>query len=131
MRVLVAGVERVGVLHDELAPAHQAGARPQLVAELGLDLVEVERQLAVAAHVAAHEVDDDLLVRGADDEVAALAILEAQQLRAVLLPAARLLPQLGRDHRGQEHLLGAGAVHLLADDLQIFGTTRQPSGRNE
>ena len=45
-------VERVGVLHDELAPAHEAGARPQLVAELGLDLVEVQRQLPLAAHVA-------------------------------------------------------------------------------
>ena len=53
--VLLVDVERVGVLHDELAPAHEAGARPQLVAELGLDLVEVERQLAPAAHVAAHQ----------------------------------------------------------------------------
>ena len=42
------GVEGVGVLHEELAAAHEAEARPDLVAELGLDLVEVERQLAVA-----------------------------------------------------------------------------------
>src|SRR2546427_10970295 len=28
------GVERVGVLHDELAPAHQPEARPDLVPEL-------------------------------------------------------------------------------------------------
>ena len=46
----------------------------------------------------------------------ALAVLEPQELRAVLLPAARLLPELGRDDRRQEHLGGARAVHLLADD---------------
>ncbi len=39
-QALPVGVEGVGVLHDELAAAHQAEARPDLVAELGLDLVE-------------------------------------------------------------------------------------------
>ena len=35
----------------------------QLVAELGLNLEEVERQLPIAAHVVADQIDDDLLVR--------------------------------------------------------------------
>ena len=36
-------VEGVAVLHDELAPAQQAGAGPGLVAVLGLDLVDRQR----------------------------------------------------------------------------------------
>ena len=34
-------VERIGVLHQELARAHDAEARPDLVAELPLDVIEV------------------------------------------------------------------------------------------
>ena len=43
----VVDVEGVGVLHRELAAAEQAGAGPRLVAVLGLDLVERERQVLV------------------------------------------------------------------------------------
>ncbi|MNS74565.1 hypothetical protein D3C72_1080460 [compost metagenome] len=109
-------VEGVGVLHDELAAAQQAEARANLVTHLGLNLVQVDRQLAVGAHRAAHDVGDDLLVRGAEHLVAVVAVLEAHQLFAVLLPAAGLHPQLGRDHDRHVQLLGAGGVHLLADD---------------
>ena len=49
LRVVGVDVEGVRVLHDELAAAHEPEARAQLVAELGLDLVEVQRQLAVAS----------------------------------------------------------------------------------
>ena len=45
--VLVVDVERVAVLHDELAAAHQSEARTDLVAELRLDLVEIHRQVLV------------------------------------------------------------------------------------
>ena len=45
-------VERIGVLHQEFAPAHHAEARPHLVAELPLDVIEVERQVLVGAHMA-------------------------------------------------------------------------------
>jgi hypothetical protein len=44
-------VERIGVLHQEFARAHHAEARADLVAELGLDLVEVDRQLLVAGQL--------------------------------------------------------------------------------
>ena len=47
------GMEGVGVLHDELAAAHQAEARTDLVTELGLDLVHVQRQLLVAGQLVA------------------------------------------------------------------------------
>ncbi len=61
----VVEVERIGVLHRELARAHDAEARPDLVAELGLDLVEIDRQLPVALQLAARDVGDHFLVRRA------------------------------------------------------------------
>ena len=79
----------VGVLHRELAPAHDAEARTALVAELGLDLVEVLRQLLVAAQLLARDVGDRLLGGGLQHEVAVVAILHAQQFRAHLPEAAR------------------------------------------
>ena len=122
-------VERIGVLHDELAAAHEPEARADLVAELGLDLVEIDRQLAVGLQFATGDVRDHLLVGGPQAVVAVVPVAEAEQFRAVLLPATRLLPQVARLHHGHEDLLGAGAVHLLADDggdpLQGEKTERQ------
>ncbi len=74
------------------------------------------RQLPVAANLAPHDVGDHFFVRRADDELAAMAILEAQQFGTILLPAAGLLPQFGRLHGGHEQLNGAGAIHLFAHD---------------
>ncbi|MNN11989.1 hypothetical protein D3C81_1249660 [compost metagenome] len=108
-------MEGVGVLHDELATTHQAEARTDLVTELGLDLVHVERQLLVAGELVAGQVGDDFFVGRADAEVALVAVLQAQQLRAVLFPAAGLLPQLGRLDAGHQHFKGASGVHFLAD----------------
>ncbi len=110
-------VEGVAVLHDELTAAHQAEPGPDFVAELGLDLEEVDRQLLVALHDLAHDVGDDLLVRGTEAEVGALAILEAKQLAAVELPSAALLPQLGGLHGWHEQLLAAVALELFAHDV--------------
>src|ERR1051325_1205278 len=85
-------MKAVGVLHDEFAPAHESEARPHLVAKFGLDLIQIERQLAVRAHDAAHEIGDDLFVRGTETEIALVAVFEAKELLAVNLPTAALLP---------------------------------------
>ena len=74
------------------AAAHDAEARADFVAELGLDLVKMNRQLAITLDVAAHDIGDDFLVCRANYEVALVAILETQQLGAVLLAAAGFLP---------------------------------------
>ena len=89
---------------------------PDLVAELGLDLVEVDRQLAVALELAAREIGDDFLVRRSQHHVAIVTVLEAQQFRTELVPAPGLDPELGRLRDGHRDLERAGAVHLLADD---------------
>ena len=56
-------------------------------------------------------------MRGAQAEVAAVAVLQSHELRAVQLPAPGFLPQLGGLQGRHEQLLAADAVHLLAHDL--------------
>ncbi len=109
-------VEGIGVLHDELAATHQAKAGAALVAELGLDLVEVLGQLLVAFELLARDVGHHLFAGGLDDEVTRVAVLDAQQLGTHLVETAGLLPQLGRLHHGHRHFDGASAVHLFAHD---------------
>ena len=55
----------------------------------------MQRQLPVTFYLFAHDVGDDFLVRRADDEIALVAVLEAEQFGALFFPAARFLPQFG------------------------------------
>ena len=64
-RPVVVAVERVRVLHDELARAQHPRARARLVALLGLEVVEDQRQVAVGAHDLGDVERHDLLVRHA------------------------------------------------------------------
>ena len=43
LQIFEAGVKRVAVLHEEFTAAHDAEARADLVAEFGLDLVQMDR----------------------------------------------------------------------------------------
>ena len=104
------------VLHDELARAHHPEAWADLVAELRLDLIEVDWQLPVAAHLAPGDVGDDFLMGRADAEIAFVPVFQAQQLRTEVAPSPGLLPELGRLDGGHQDFLGAGRVHLLAND---------------
>ena len=70
-------VEAVGVLHGELTPAHQAKARAALVAELGLDLVEVLRQLLVTAKLLPGDVGDHLFAGRLHDVITLVPVLDA------------------------------------------------------
>ncbi len=57
-------IEAVGVLHRELAGAHDPEAGSDLVAELVLDLVEVDGEVLVGLHFPPHQIGDHLLVGG-------------------------------------------------------------------
>ena len=120
-------VERVRVLHDELADPQQAAARTRLVAVLRLEVVPGLRQLAVALELERVE-GERLLVREREDVVAAVPVLELEELGDAV--AARRDPELGgRQHR-REHLLRADRVHLLADDL-LHLPVHAPAERQE
>ena len=69
---LVGVVERVGVLHRELAAAQEAGARTRLVAVLVLDLVDRQRQVLVRRVQVLHQEREHLLVRRREEVVGAL-----------------------------------------------------------
>ena len=126
----VVDVEGVGVLHGELAAAQQAGAGPRLVAVLRLDLVDRERQVLVGAVEVLHQEREHLLVGRPEEVVGVLAVLEPEDVGAVLGPPVGRLVGLTRQQRGEGHLLRADGVHLLADDCldppQHPQTEREP-----
>ena len=108
------GVERVRVLHDELAEAQEAAPRARLVAVLGREVVPDLRQLLVGLDLAREE-RHRLLVRPREHERPAAAVVQVEEDRDVD-PAGRL-PKLGRRQGRSAHLLAADRVDLLADDL--------------
>ena len=110
-------VERVGVLHDEFASTQDARARTALVAVLRLDLVQRDRQVLVGGVLALDGESEQFLVGGAEQHVDALAVGEPEQRVAVLGPAVRRLVRLARQQSGQQDLLRADRVHLVADHL--------------
>ena len=63
-----------------------------------------------------HQEREHLLVGGAEQEVVAAAVLQPEEVGAVLGPPAGRLVGLARQQRREVHLLRAHRVHLLADD---------------
>ena len=123
-------VQRVGVLHPELAHPDQSAARAQLVAKLGLHLIHQNRELPVGGDFRGGVERHRLLVGHGQHQVALAAVAKACQGGVDLVPAARGLPQVGRmDHR-QGQLLSADAVHLLAQDLLDLAQ-RAPAERQQ
>jgi hypothetical protein len=115
LEALVIQVERIGVLHHELATAQHAGPGPGLVPILGLDLVQDDRVVLIRGVLALHHLGEQLLVRGSEQVVQALAVLEPEDVVAVLGPAPGELVLLAWQQRGEQQLLAAHPVHLLAD----------------
>ena len=123
-------IEAVIVLHQELAAAHHAKARPHLVAEFPLDVVEVLRQVAIALDRGADDLGDLLLVGRPVQHLAVVPVADAQHLLAVIVVAPALAPQLGRLHGRHQDLQSSGTVLLLAHDaldlLEHAQSQRQP-----
>ena len=113
---VIVAVDRVRVLHQELATAKQPEPRPELVAVLPLDLVDVLRQVAVRRQVTGREQRDDLLLRGAEDQLAIVAVGELEQVVAVQVVATGGAPRTRGKQDRHPDLLRAGRVHLLAHD---------------
>ena len=130
LRALEVEIEGIGVLHIELAPAHDAEARPDLVAKLPLDVIEDSRQVAVAPDGLAEDLGDLVLVGRPIEHLSVVPVADPQHLRTIGVVATALAPQIGGLDRRHQEFLGAGAIHLLAHDrldvLQDTETQRQP-----
>ena len=79
-------------------------------------MIEVDGQLLVALQLLARDVGDHLFRGRLDHEVPFVAILDAQQVGTVFIPASGFLPQLARLDDRHEQLNRAGTIHLLAHD---------------
>ena len=110
-------------------PRSMPGPGPGLVAVLGLDLVQPDGQLLVGGVEVLDDEREQLLVGGAEQVVAALAVLQPEHPVAVLGPATRGLVGLAGQQRRELELLGAHGVHLLADDGLDVAEHPQPEGK--
>ena len=70
-------VEGVSILHNEFARTHHPKARANLITELGLDLVKINRQLLVAGNLFAHQIGNDFFMGRAHAVVTLVAIFQA------------------------------------------------------
>ena len=113
-------MERIGIFHHKFARAHHAETWTAFVAEFGVDVVEIFRQLFVGVDFFADDVGDHLFAGGAEAEFVVVAVGNPQQFVAVKIPAARLFPQVGRLDDGHQKFDGAGAVHFFAHDVFHF-----------
>ena len=110
-------IKVVAVFHQELTPAHHAEARPNLIAEFPLDVVQRQRQVLVAGHMAAEDIGDQLFVRGAVQHITAMAVGDAQHLFAVIIIPPAFAPQIRRLQRWHQQWDMTCAFLLFVDDL--------------
>ena len=123
---VVVDVERIRVLHDELAPAQDARTRPGLVAILCLDLEQQQREVLVGAVLPLDGEGEQLLVGRPQQVVVHPAVLEPEHPVAVLGPAVGGLVRRARQQRREQDLLTADGHHLLAHDRLDAAQHPQP-----
>ncbi len=122
--------EGIGVLHDEFAAADEARARTELVAVLGLDLIQGHRQVLVRGVQVLDQQGEHLLMGRRQQVVGVVTVLETEDVVAVFLPTVGGLIRLTRKQAGEMDLLGADRSQFLADDrldlVQNIQAQRQP-----
>ena len=113
-------MERVSVFHQEFPTPHHPKTRADFIAEFGLDLIDVERQLLVAGKITPHQVGYDFFVRWSQAVFALMAVDKTLQFRTIRLPTPGFLPQFGRLGARHQNFQRTGAIHFFADDLLHF-----------
>ena len=123
-------VEGVCVLHDELTASHQTESRACFISVLGLNLVQVHRQLSVGSYVVTDDVGENFFVSWTQAEFSLVSVLYSPHFRTVREPSAGFLPQFCRLQSGHVNFLCALAVHFLTDDVFNLAD-RSPAQRHE
>src|SRR5262249_8672888 len=115
VQALPIDIERVGILHRELADAEEAGLGARFIAKFRLNLIPDLRQLFVRSQLTSRNISEDLFVGHTKAIISPLAVLEAKHGLAHDCPATTLLPEFGRMEGWKIDLLTADGIHLLAD----------------
>ena len=127
---LLVNGEGVSVLHDELAAANQTGARAELVAVLGLNLVKRHRQVLVRGVHVLDQQGEHLLMRWGQQVIRTMAVLETEDVFAVLFPAVGRLVRFAGQQGREMHFLGSDTVDFLTNDaldlIEDAQAERQP-----
>ena len=75
---ILAEMKGISVFHNKFPGSHDSETRANLIAEFGLDLVEIGRQLFITADYVPDQVCYDFLVGGSQTEIPFMPILETQ-----------------------------------------------------
>ena len=118
VKVFLAGVDAIHILHDKLTPTHNTTLGAQLVAEFVLELVDADGQVFVTFQVATQQFDNRLLVRPAKADFGAILQVRLEpHIHQLIAPAASLLPELLALQGAHQQFLAVDAVHFFADNL--------------
>ena len=117
VKILLACVERISILHCEFPHPDQPGTRAGFIPEFGLDLVDHERVLRIALGFIPHKLHGSFLMGHAKDKFIAVAVPKPGQFRPDLGVPARCLPKRSRHHDRQLYFLPAQGVHLFPQNL--------------
>ena len=79
-------IERVGILHNKFTTTHQTEPRTNFITKLGLDLIEINRQLAIRLDVTANNIGNHLFMGRSHTEIALMPILETKQFATIESP---------------------------------------------
>ena len=112
----VVNVERIRVLHDELTPAQQPRAWPGFITVLGLDLVQVSRQILVRRVQVLDQQREDFFVGGSQKVVGLFTVLEAENTFTESFPPTGLFIRLSRQQRREVDFLRPCLVHFIANN---------------
>ncbi len=114
-------IKGIGILHQKLAAAHDPEARADFIAELPLDMVQVQRQILVASDVGPENIRNLLLIRGPIEHIAFMPVGDTQHFLAVIIIAARFPPEIGWLHgRHQDFKRPCPVLFLTHDLLDLF-----------
>jgi hypothetical protein len=93
-------IERICILHQEFAAAHQPKAGADLITELPLNVIEIERDILVGTHIGTENFSDHFFVGWPIKHVTFVPILYAQHFLAIRVVASALTPEVRRLNRG-------------------------------
>ena len=123
-------MKAVSIFHQELARPQNAEPGTLFIPKLGLDLVDRQRHLTMAAEMPGHQVRDDFFMRRAESEVnipIATSDIEVDQHISERFFPPCPLEQVNRLQRRHQNFQRPGRIHFLSHDrLGLFqGTNPQ------